>query len=68
MTYSLESGVGLFHCDSCPEHIECDECPDFDSSREYAYRHGWRTYRGLDKLWANACPVCTADFAKEQRR
>lgn len=64
MTYS---GKGVWHCDECPEHIDTGES-DFDEGRRILKEKGWRTFKGPDDLWAQACPSCTEAWAKEQRR
>jgi hypothetical protein len=68
MTFKIEDGEGLFHCDTCPEHIECSDCTDFESSRIFAKEKGWRMYIGPDKKWAASCPVCVADWSAEQKQ
>lgn len=68
MTFKIESGEGVFHCDTCPEHVECDGRSDFTGCLIYAKEQGWRTYKGPDKEWAHACPSCTKDFAKKTLR
>jgi hypothetical protein len=64
MTYS---GRGIYHCDTCPEHIDTEE-QDFGACLAALKQKGWRTYKGPDGLWAHSCPSCTEDFAKEKRR
>jgi hypothetical protein len=68
MTFKIDHGEGIFHCDTCPSHIECDGRSDFTGSLIYAKSKGWRTYKGPDKQWAHACPSCTAEYAREQCR
>lgn len=60
MTYQQN---GVFSCDECPETIETDE-EDFAAAKAKIEAAGWRTFRGPDKQWAQACPVCVAEFAK----
>ncbi len=68
MTFVADNGEGVFHCDTCPEHIKCDDCTEFTDSLIFAKRKGWRTYIGPDQKWAAACPVCVADYANEQQQ
>jgi hypothetical protein len=63
MTYQQN---GVFSCDECPETIETGE-RDFIAAKENATKNGWRTFKGPDDKWANACPVCVAEFAKSKR-
>lgn len=63
MTYQQD---GVFSCDECPETIDTDEA-DFNEAKAAIERAGWRTFKGPDKQWANACPVCVAEFAKRKR-
>ncbi len=67
MTFEIDDGECVFHCDTCPEHIKCDDCTDHADSLIFAKRKGWRAYIGPDKKWATACPVCVADFASNKR-
>lgn len=63
MTYQQN---GVFSCDECPETIETGE-DDFNEAKAAIARAGWRTFMGPDKQWANACPVCVAEFAKRKK-
>lgn len=63
MTYQQN---GVFSCDECPETIETDE-EDFAAAKAKIEAAGWRTFKGPDKQWAQACPVCVAEFAKGNR-
>lgn len=63
MTYDANGGNGVFHCDTCPEHIETDK-DDFTQALIVARRKGWKTYKGPDKQWAHACPACVEDYVK----
>lgn len=69
MTIKMDRGAQCYvmHCDTCSEHFETDHI-DFDQARQAAVLEGWRTYKGPDKEWANSCPSCTEDFAKNKRR
>jgi hypothetical protein len=69
MTIKREKGSEEYvvHCDECPEYLET-ECDDFRAARESAQEQGWRTFKGPDGLWANACATCVEKFAKEKRR
>jgi hypothetical protein len=67
MTFKLENGEGVFFCDECPEHIECDGRSDFTGSLIYAKEKGWKTFKGPDKEWAHACPACVQAFAASRR-
>lgn len=64
MTYQQN---GIFSCDECPESIETEES-DFNEAKRIITAAGWRTFKGPDGLWANACPVCVAEFAASKRR
>lgn len=51
--------------------VQCDESPDalgpfasWRDAKEAADAAGWRTFKGPDDEWANACPACVAAFAK----
>jgi hypothetical protein len=68
MTFRIEHNEGMFFCDSCPEHIECDGRSDFKGAHIFAKSKGWRTYIGPDKEWAAACPLCVEQHAEDQRR
>lgn len=68
MTFEINDDVPVFHCDTCPEEIECPGCGrDFTTSLIYAKGFGWKSYKGPDKEWAHACPVCVADWSEKQR-
>ena len=56
---------GVFHCDTCPEHIE-PEGGGFSEDFAIAKSKGWRAYMGPDKQWAHSCPSCTEDYVKSQ--
>lgn len=62
-----ENGKKVFHCDTCPEHIETGR-DDFAQAQMTAKKFGWRKYVGPDGKFADACPVCTATYAEEQRK
>lgn len=68
MTLQLDKDTKTYvvTCDECPEHLET-QCSDFIEAREFAKKQGWRTFKGPDDKWANACPPCTADFAASKR-
>lgn len=68
MTFKIENGEGVFFCDECSEHIECDGRTDFKGSFIYAKEKGWRSYIGPDKKFAHACASCVEDFAKSKRQ
>ena len=63
---TFHNAESTFSCDECPETIDCDG-REFVEAKEFATSKGWRTFKGPDKKWANACPVCVASFAKDQR-
>jgi hypothetical protein len=66
MTFELKpDGFGVFHCDTCPEHIESDHV-HFSAGLEEIKAKGWRVYRGPDNEWAHGCPACVEDFAQSQ--
>lgn len=67
MTFKTENGEGIFHCDECAEHIECDGRSDFKGAFIYAKQKGWKAYIGPDKEWGHACPACVAAFAASRR-
>lgn len=68
MTFNLKpDGFGVFHCDTCPEHIESDHV-DPSAGLEEIKEKGWRAYIGPDKLWAHSCPACVEVYAKQSRR
>lgn len=68
MTFLIDEDVACFTCDTCPEHIECTGCGrDFTTAKIFAQRAGWKTYKGPDQQWAHSCPVCVANWAKDQR-
>lgn len=69
MTITLDKHTRLFvvTCDECPEHIET-ECDDWNEAKAAATAANWRTFKGPDQEWANACPVCVAEFAKSKRK
>jgi len=64
MTYQQH---GAFSCDECPESIETDE-EDFAAAKAAIEKAGWRTFKGPGGEWAQACPVCVAEFAKRAAR
>lgn len=63
MTYQQN---GAFSCDECPESIETGE-DDFNEAKALITAAGWRTFKGPDGEWAQACPVCVAEFAAKHR-
>lgn len=67
MTFKTENGEGVFHCDECPVHIECDGYRDFASSWTHAKSEGWRSFMGPDKKFSHVCPACVAAFAASRR-
>ncbi len=68
MTMKLDHSAQcqVMHCDTCPEHLECDGHVDFTAALAFAKEKGWRVYKGPDKEWAHSCPSCTEDFAKRK--
>ncbi len=64
MTYD---GQGRYSCDECPAVIDVGAAKDFNQRRENLSVEGWRTFKGPDGLWAQACPDCVAKFAEGRR-
>jgi hypothetical protein len=62
MTYQQH---GVFSCDECPESIDTGE-ENFAAAKAAILAAGWRTFKGPDGEWAQACPVCVAEFAKKR--
>ena len=59
---------GVFQCDECPDYFDSQEPHDFTLAKTFAKRNGWRTFKGPDGKWADACPSCVAKFAEARRR
>lgn len=55
-----------FSCDTCPEVLDTEVTDSRDAFKEMK-RAGWRSYKGPDDEWAHACPLCTKQWAKEQK-
>jgi len=66
VTVRKDVGAFVIHCDECPEDIETKEA-DFNAAREMAVKAGWRTFKGPDGKWANACPACVLTFAMRKK-
>lgn len=68
MTVTREKGGSyVVHCDECPEVLETETSSKFDAQRLAVDHHGWRTYKGPDDEWAQACPACFELWKKTQR-
>jgi hypothetical protein len=65
MTLQIDKDTKTYaiSCDTCSDSTDT-ECADFNEAKSFAKEHGWRTYIGPDKVWANGCPACTQDFAR----
>lgn len=66
MTLQKDGRTFIASCDECPETIDTER-DDFTEARTAITKFGWRTFRGPDGKWANACPLCVAEFAKGKR-
>jgi hypothetical protein len=67
VTLKKDHRTFVAHCDECPESLDTDE-DNFAAARVVIAEKGWRTFKGPDKEWANACPACVAVFAAGGRR
>lgn len=61
-----DDGYKNFQCDTCPEIFETKR-RDFLEAKIFFERFGWRSYKGPDKMFAHACPPCTANFVADQQ-
>lgn len=67
MTISKQKdGNYVVACDECPEDIETEQS-GFDDARNMAAKAGWRSFKGPDKKWANACPACVETYRHSKR-
>ena len=67
MTIKRDGNAYVIYCDECPEDIETQRS-NFDMARAMAAEAGWRTFKGPDGEWANACPACVLTFAHSKRK
>jgi hypothetical protein len=69
VTFNMDKhSGGIFSCDECPETLDCEGRRDFNECQEYLKSKGWRTFKGPDGKYANACPCCVHDFGRRQER
>jgi hypothetical protein len=66
MTIKKDGRTFVVHCDECPESLDTDRDDHQRAVATIRYR-GWRTFKGPDGEWANACPACVEHFARQQR-
>lgn len=64
---TFDSRERAFSCDTCPEALDCDG-REFIEAKKFAEERGWRTYKGPDGGWAQACPACVVDFARSKKQ
>jgi len=67
MTLKKDQRTFIASCDECPESFDTEQ-DNFAAARVTVAEKGWRTFRGPDKEWANACPACVQAFAQRSRR
>lgn len=66
MTIKKDGPTFVVHCDECPESLDT-EADGYHRAVAVTRERGWRTFRGPDGEWANACPACVQKFATQQR-
>lgn len=66
MTIRMDGRTYVAHCDECPEALDT-ETDDYKAAGAAIRTKGWRTFKGPDGKWANACPACVQQFARQQR-
>jgi len=62
VTVKKDGEVHVIYCDECPEDIETG-LVEFGAAVAMSRVAGWRTFKGPDGKWANACPACVLTFA-----
>ena len=66
MTIQKDGSTFVASCDECPDAFDTEE-DNFAAAKVVLADKGWRTFKGPDKMWANACPACVAEFAKSKQ-